>query len=352
MTRDAEMRATDFVHLVLRNIGARDRPVGPVRRCPGSPRWPPTPTPRRTTASSCTAEWEAGAAHARRGGRARQRPPADLRPPLRAVGPQRRGARRPARRCSTARGRLEGLAVDQDLRWTLAHRAGPGRPGRRRARSSPSSRATAPSSGQERAAAVRASPPDGRGEGRGLGDRDARQETPNETSRSIVLSFMRPGQADVLGPYLEQYLEAAETLWDDARHPQGVRRARAHLPAGRSASPELLERVDDWLATTDGQRRARSATSPRAGPTSSARWPPRSGTRGPERGSAARSARALAEGRSTDVTGLRRAGVLGELGDAADQAADQVALGERRAHLEDGELDRAGRRACGVRRRR
>ena len=75
------------------------------------------------------------------------------------------------------------------------------------------------------------------------------KETPNETSRSIVLSFMRPDQADVLEPYLERYLEAADTLWDDiGTHKAAV--ALEHIFPKPLGSPELLDRVDAWLAQT------------------------------------------------------------------------------------------------------
>jgi len=78
------------------------------------------------------------------------------------------------------------------------------------------------------------------------------KETPNETSRSIVLAFMRHGQADVLAPYLEQYLDAAETMWETlGTHKASV--VLEHIFPRPLASPELLQRVDGWLASSEAK---------------------------------------------------------------------------------------------------
>ena len=71
-----------------------------------------------------------------------------------------------------------------------------------------------------------------------------RDDVPNETQRSVVLSFMQPGQEEVLRPYLEKYLEIAETLWEE----KGTQRASTALEflfPRPLASPELLERVPE-----------------------------------------------------------------------------------------------------------
>jgi aminopeptidase N len=103
-------------------------------------------------------------------------------------------------------------------------------------------------SGQEDAAAVRAAQPTAEAKAAAWAAVTA-ADTPNETSRSIAVSFMRHGQEEVLQPYLEQYLEAAETLWDRI----GTHRASVaveHLFPRPLASPELVERVDAWLEST------------------------------------------------------------------------------------------------------
>ncbi len=64
-----------------------------------------------------------------------------------------------------------------------------------------------------------------------------------------MLAFQAHGQDDVLAPYVEKYLEAAETLWEHL----GTHRASTALNfifPRPLASPELLARVDAWLETT------------------------------------------------------------------------------------------------------
>ena len=88
--------------------------------------------------------------------------------------------------------------------------------------------------------------------------------TPNETHREIVLSIFRYGQDDVIAPYLEQYLEAADTLIDTL----GFHKASVVLEHGfpkALGSAELVERVDAWLAGATAPKGAvRYATEGRA----------------------------------------------------------------------------------------
>ena len=95
-------------------------------------------------------------------------------------------------------------------------------------------------SGQEQAAAARAAQP----------TPEAKEaawaaiidpSTPNETAREVAFSIFRFGQEDVLEPYLEKFLTAAETLVDVLGLPQGVDDPRVRLPEaarlGRDARP-------------------------------------------------------------------------------------------------------------------
>jgi aminopeptidase N len=245
MTRDAEMRATDFVHLVLRNIATETDP------------WGLTALPRFAALAAHSysdpahrAElldaWEQGvrrlAADAAPGSDhqltfVRQLAAVATSPEvLDELEAMLGGTSVP-----------EGLAVDQDLRWTLlTGLARAGRAGEEQIAAELERDTTI--AGQEKAAAARAAQPLAEAkEAAWAAVLDP--ETPNETSRSIVLSFMRPGQTEVLQPYLERYLAAAETLHDDI----GTHKAAVVLeyifpkPLG---SPELLARVDEWLAST------------------------------------------------------------------------------------------------------
>ena len=59
MTRDAEMATTDWVRLVLANIGSETDAWG-VTRSPRPPRWRSTATPRPSNRAALKAEWEQG----------------------------------------------------------------------------------------------------------------------------------------------------------------------------------------------------------------------------------------------------------------------------------------------------
>ena len=140
---------------------------------------------------------------------------------------------------------LDGLTVDTDMRWALL--AGLARAGRADdERIASELRRDNTISGQERAAAARAARPTAEAKAEAWQIAVVRDDVPNETQRSVVLAFMQPGQEEVLQPYLEKYLEVAETLWEE----KGTQRASTALEflfPRPLASPELLERVSAWL---------------------------------------------------------------------------------------------------------
>ena len=72
--------------------------------------------------------------------------------------------------------------------------------------------------------------------------------TPNETARSVVLSFQRPDQDEVLAPYVDKYLDAVSTTWETLGAHKGSTALEYIFPKPL-ASPALLEKVDAWLAT-------------------------------------------------------------------------------------------------------
>jgi aminopeptidase N len=76
-----------------------------------------------------------------------------------------------------------------------------------------------------------------------------RDDVPNETQRSVVYAFQVHGQDELLAPYVEKYLEVAETLWEE----KGTQRASTALEfmfPKPLASQQLLDRVDQWLETS------------------------------------------------------------------------------------------------------
>ncbi|MCK5928345.1 MAG: ERAP1-like C-terminal domain-containing protein, partial [Nocardioides sp.] len=143
---------------------------------------------------------------------------------------------------------LEGLAVDQDLRWSLVTSlAAAGRAGDRIEQELAQDSTI---SGQEHAAAARAAQPDADAKAEAWRLAVLDESTPNETARSIVFSFVRTGQEELLAPYVEKYLTAGEQAWEHL----GTHRASTvlgYIFPTPLASPELVEKVESWLATTE-----------------------------------------------------------------------------------------------------
>lgn len=81
--------------------------------------------------------------------------------------------------------------------------------------------------------------------------RDAieRDDIANETQRQIALAFPTPGQAGLLAPYLEEYLAAADTLWER----MGTQRASTALEymfLMPLTSEKTARRIEEWLRTS------------------------------------------------------------------------------------------------------
>jgi aminopeptidase N len=141
---------------------------------------------------------------------------------------------------------LEGFDVAPDLRWALLTAlARAGRADEARIREELARDNTI--SGQERAAAALAVLPTAETKAKAWNDAAVRDDISNETQRSIAYVFDSSEQADVLAPYLEKYLTAADTIWED----KGTQIASTMLEYmfPRSLTDEAtLTRVDAWLA--------------------------------------------------------------------------------------------------------
>ncbi|HET8603320.1 MAG TPA: aminopeptidase N [Marmoricola sp.] len=253
MTRDAEMRASDFVELVLANIGTETDAFG-VSRIPGYAAQAVNHLSAPENRPALKAQWERGL----------RRLVEDAAPGsdhqltfVRSYAAAASSDEAVADLEALLDGSLtfEGLTVDQDLRWVLiTHLARLDRADEQRIDAELQRDRTI--SGQEHAAAARAARPTAEAKAEAWRAAVVDPETPNETQRSIVLSFQRSGQADVLAPYLEKYLEAAETLWDHlGSHKASV--ALEFIFPRPLASAALLERVDAWLATSEADPAAK-----------------------------------------------------------------------------------------------
>ena len=243
MTRDAEMRAGDFVALVLGNIAVETDAFG-SSRIPGYAAQAVHNYAAPENRPALLATWERG-----------------LRDLLFAAEPgsdhqltfarSYAGAAHSAQALDDLDGLLsgelviDGLTVDTDLRWAFL--AALAREGRADAdRIDAEERDDHTISGQERAAAARAARPTAEAKAEAWEIAMVRDDVPNETQRSVVMAFMQPRQEEVLRPYVEKYLEAAETMWER----KGTQRASTALEfmfPRPLASGELLDRVNAWL---------------------------------------------------------------------------------------------------------
>ena len=243
MTRDGEMRARDWVDLVLANIGEETDAWG-VTRIPASTALAVNFYSDPAHRPELRARWESG-----------------LRELLLAAEP---GSDRQLTFARSYAGAahsdaaeddlaglldgsftVEGLAIDQDLRWELITAlARVGRFGDAEIDAELDVDNTI--SGKEKAAAARVAQPTAEAKEAGW---TAMMDpaTPNETAREMTLSIFRFGQEDILASYLDKYLEAAGTAIDTL----GFHKAAVVLEYGfpkTLASPATMARLDEWLA--------------------------------------------------------------------------------------------------------
>jgi aminopeptidase N len=243
MTRDAEMTASDFVALVLANIGTETDSFG-VRAIPNYAALAINLYSAPERREELRATWEAGLRellHDAEPGSDRQLTFA------RAYGSAVVSDAGKAEVAGLLDGSeaIEGLEVDTDLRWMLL--IGLAKVGAADdARIDQELDCDRTISGQEYAAAARASQPTAEAKAAAWADLVDNPDVPNETHRSIADSFMRFGQEEVLEPYVEKYLAAADTIWDRlGTHMASSALGSAFpLPMG---STDLVARIDRWL---------------------------------------------------------------------------------------------------------
>jgi aminopeptidase N len=243
MTRDAELSASDFVTLVLSGIGSETDAFG-VSRIPGYAALAATLYSAPANRDALRARWESG-----------------LRQLLMTADPggdhqlsfarAYAGAAHSDEALADLEGLLDGsldldgLAVDTDLRWTLLSAlAKNGRADGDRINDELARDNTI--SGQEHAAAARALRPTAEAKAEAWELAMVRDDVPNETQRSIVVAFSAYGQDEVLAPYVEKYLAAADTMWED-KGTQRASTALEHIFPKHLASQALLDRLDQWL---------------------------------------------------------------------------------------------------------
>jgi len=253
MTRDAEMTATDFVSLVLRGIGTETDTTA-VSRLPLYARTAVNYYSDPAGRDALKATWETG-----------------LRRLLESAAPGSDHQLAFARAYAAAAHSedalaylaglldgsvtLEGLAVDTDLRWTLLTALTTNGKADQAEVDAELGRDNT-ISGQEHAAAALTVRPTAEAKEQAWRDAVERDDVPNETQRSIALAFPVAAQADLLAPYLDKYLEVADTIWEE----KGVQRASTALEymfLMPLVSEETLARLDEWLETSEANPAAK-----------------------------------------------------------------------------------------------
>ncbi|MGI8613563.1 MAG: aminopeptidase N, partial [Nocardioidaceae bacterium] len=253
MTRDAEMRASDFVALVLAGVGTESDMTAVsslLRQASAATHVYAAPEHRAALAD----RWETGLRsllHVSESGSDHQL--ALVRAYAAAAFSEQ--AKDMIEGLLDGTMTLRGLTVDADLRWTLASALA--RTGRFGEADIDAELERDPTiSGQENAAAARAMQPLAEAKRRAWQDAVERDDVPNETQRSIASAFQAHGQQDVLLPFVDTYLETARTVWED----KGVQRASVvllYLFPRALPQPDVLAKVDAWLADTSANPAAR-----------------------------------------------------------------------------------------------
>ncbi|QIK77117.1 aminopeptidase N [Nocardioides piscis] len=251
MTRDAEMTATDWVRLVLANIGSETDSWG-LSRIPGLAASAVHRYSAPATRGTLKSEWEQGV---------RQlfldaEPGSDHQLTFARTffgAAHSEGALDDLAALLDGSLVVDGLAVDQDLRWGLVTSLA--RAGRFGAAEIDAELARDNTiEGKEKAAAARVARPTAEAKAAGW-SAILDPATPNETSREMVLSIFRSDQDEVVAPYVEKFLAAAETVIDDL----GFHKASVVLEYGfpiAVGSSEVVARLDQWLADNSAPKGA------------------------------------------------------------------------------------------------
>ena len=152
-------------------------------------------------------------------------------------------------------GSVSGLAVDADLRWTIiGSLAALGAADA--AEIAAELKLDDTNQGRENAAGALATRPTPEAKADAWRQVVEEASTPNETRRQVAAGFQIDGQAEVLAPYVERYLQMAETVVDR----MGVwigQIALIHLFPLVNPHADTLARVDEWLASTDAPQAAK-----------------------------------------------------------------------------------------------
>ncbi len=245
MTRDAEMAATDYVRLVLANVGAETDAFG-TKAVPGYASMAVHTYAAPEHRADLWLEWEQGLRKLLESADAGSDHQLTF---ARAYAATAHSEQAVADLEAMLEGSLtyDALVLDADLRWlVLEGLARTGHADEERIAAELANDNTI--SGQEHAAACRAARPTEEAKSAAWDQAMVDPEVPNETHRNVVLAFNKPGQSELLQPYVEKYLAGVDGIWDRL----GAHKAAVALEGMFPrilASAELLAQVDAYLET-------------------------------------------------------------------------------------------------------
>ncbi|HWL99033.1 MAG TPA: aminopeptidase N [Nocardioidaceae bacterium] len=257
MTRDGEMAASDFVDLVLRGVGTESDLTAVhalLRQAQTSVNTYVAPVNR----DKVRARWESGLLDLVKAARPGSDHQLALVRGLCAAATETRTGDFLAGLLDGTTG-LEGLDVDTDLRWGLL--TGLAHMGRvDEAAIETELQRDNTISGQQQAAAARTALPTAAAKEWAWRTATESDDVANETQRSIAASFQQPGQDDVLGPYVDRYLDLATSVWEVKGTQMATNILMLMFPRALP-TPEVLARVSEWLDTTEANPAARRLVS-------------------------------------------------------------------------------------------
>ena len=141
----------------------------------------------------------------------------------------------------------DGLVVDNDLRWTLiVALARLGRVDAEQIDDELTRDTTI--TGQERAAQARAARPTAEAKQEAWRIAVESGDTPNETQFRTILGFQQPGQEDLLRPYIEKYLAAAQDVYTRLGSSMGEN-VLVYLSPRNLPEQSTLDALTAWLDT-------------------------------------------------------------------------------------------------------
>jgi aminopeptidase N len=144
--------------------------------------------------------------------------------------------------------RMDGLAVDTDLRWQLLRRlVSRGAAGQAKVDAELDLDRT--DAGQRQAAACRASVPDPQAK-EAAWTQIVSGSLPSATFRVMLRGFADPDQDDLLASYLPRFFEVVADLWQDWSLDMAQFFAQAAYPAS-VVTPAAISAADDYLQRTD-----------------------------------------------------------------------------------------------------